>query len=235
MATMAIPALYVCPVQWSIPAPSLLHSRLRDVVTPVLFLYRFLYSPLNANTNTQRSVVLPCVYKKPLPFPSQYQNTKSYHCHLTTRFSSVFKHSTITPLTLYCSLCAAAELFTMGYLPSIRIPPLGIIIGSKQCRCQCRHHARKNMAVCKNGKVSKKDPKLVLCDLCFYEMDKMGHMRSRPTCHYPPSFLNNVRPPTAIPSESVTYEEARDGQRARHLILAKYLRNAIKKLDCGTS
>ncbi|KAK7973479.1 hypothetical protein PG984_016406 [Apiospora sp. TS-2023a] len=61
----------------------------------------------------------------------------------------------------------------------------------RPCSCQCTKIGRG----CKNGVVGRQDPKKALCDLCYYEIITMSHIRRQPVCQYPaklPSTLDRI-------------------------------------------
>ncbi|CAJ2503646.1 Uu.00g110400.m01.CDS01 [Anthostomella pinea] len=62
----------------------------------------------------------------------------------------------------------------------------------RKCQCQCGNRASGKLGICTDGIVGKRDPELVLCDNCYYEVKEINKLRRVPTCQYPPVVLDKI-------------------------------------------
>ncbi|KAK7946051.1 uncharacterized protein PG986_010372 [Apiospora aurea] len=64
---------------------------------------------------------------------------------------------------------------------------------ARPCSCECTKHGR--LRSCLNGFVGQQDPKRALCDVCYFEVTTVSHIRRQPVCQYPaklPSTLERI-------------------------------------------
>ncbi|KAI1186535.1 hypothetical protein F5B17DRAFT_431453 [Nemania serpens] len=80
----------------------------------------------------------------------------------------------------------------MSQIPTFKIHPPKTMTGQR-CQCQCQNPPKGKLAVCRDGTVGSLDPELVLCDVCFFELKEVNHLRH--TSYY----LHSIDTSAAIP------------------------------------
>ncbi|KAI0196400.1 hypothetical protein F4808DRAFT_464042 [Astrocystis sublimbata] len=67
----------------------------------------------------------------------------------------------------------------------------------QKCQCQCQNPVPGKLALCRDAVVGKLDPEMVLCDVCYFEIKEVNHIRRAPLCQYPPNIRTKIRKSSA--------------------------------------
>ncbi|KAK8074326.1 hypothetical protein PG994_005225 [Apiospora phragmitis] len=63
---------------------------------------------------------------------------------------------------------------------------------ARRCSCECTKTGARG---CVNGVVGRQDPKKTICDVCYYEITTVSHIRRQVVCRYPaklPSTMDRI-------------------------------------------